>query len=195
MTNLTAKQIDKLNYMNPTAKDAKLGTIIGALQSTLTGTLITDISGDITINSSKASLISNGAVSYGKLDTNTKQFYIKERIGADALAADTSERSILVCNTAFTVISVGFIPDAGFGQASNYSNISVVNKGTNGSGTTAVAAKAFSTVVTAYTNNDFGTVTAPNVTAGQVLTVKITKTGTGQVTPAGSIVIVAQRAA
>ena len=196
MTSLTDAQVAYFDESSPANIEIKMGEAVQTLQNTLTGTVITDITGDVTINSSKVSAIGSGKVTYANLDSNTKSFYIKERISADTAATDTSEKSILSATLAgMTIVSVAFIPDAGFGQVTNFSTISVINKGTNGLGTTVVAHKDFTSAVTAFTSNDFGVIASATVTTGQVLTVKISKTLLGQITPAGSLVIVAQRAA
>ncbi len=87
------------------------------------------------------------------------------------------------------VLSVHMVPEAAWtGQATNYQTVSLVNFGTAGAGTTAVASKAFSstavsaasgapTAITVNTDND-------EVSEGEVLYVKVAATSSGQAYPA-----------
>jgi hypothetical protein len=202
MTNLTAKQIDKLNYMNPTTKDAKLGTVVGALQSTLTGTLITDITGDITIASSKVSTIGANKVNYAKLDQTSRTGKLQMRHAvAEATAATDFSKVIGEAPTAGTVVGAKFIPDAGFGAATDYATLSVINKGSNGAGSTVVATYAFDNTTTHAATAfiavplTLGTGAALTVAAGDVLVLAKTHGGNGQLVPVGECQVSIERTA
>jgi hypothetical protein len=87
--------------------------------------------------------------------------------------------------TTFVVVDVGVIPDAlstAFGAATHNFSLALVNKGTSGSGTTAVSAtKQFASAATVMDAVTFGAIAAPNVAAGEVLAVEKTITGNGLV--------------
>lgn len=209
MTALTAQQQEMLNNaLGMIGYEANIAGIIAGLQNSA-GVDVTTITGDVTINSSKVSAIGSSkvtnakiaanAVDYSKLDTATSQFYIKERLPADGAAGTDSEKSILVNGIgSFKVISMGFIPDSAItGTSTDYASLALIDKSTDGSGTTSVVSKDFKAAGNAFVNVDFGTVGATNqsIASGHVITVKRTHSGNGQILPAGSIVIVAQRTA
>jgi hypothetical protein len=85
----------------------------------------------------------------------------------------------------YTVIDAGVIPDklsTAFGAATHNFSLTLVYKGTDGTGTTAVSAtKQFSSAATVGDAVSFGVIAAPSVTAGQVLAVEKTITGNGLV--------------
>jgi hypothetical protein len=145
-------------------------------------------------NSITADKLMAGIVGYSKLDQNTKRFTIQLPINADAAAADTWAKAVYI-PSAVTVIDAGIIPDTTFGQATDYADIKLVNKGTDGAGTTEIAAKNFNStnVATAHDYTDLGTVSNEEVLSGSVLEFIKSKTGDGQIVPASTLVLVLER--
>jgi hypothetical protein len=144
-----------------------------------------------------AAMMKVGIVGYAKLDQNTKRFTETVRIAADAAAADVPERGIYVAHAAVKVIAIDIIPDTQFGQATNYAGLSVINKKADASGTDVLASKNFngSNVADAFKATSLGTVSTPDLAAGDVLTLKKAKTGDGQIVPNAAIEITFERAA
>jgi hypothetical protein len=98
--------------------------------------------------------------------------------------------------SSFQVIDAGVIPDYGtvFGQVTSYFSLGLVNKGTDGTGTTAVSAvKAFSTAATVLQAMSFGAIVAPNVAAGEVLAVEKTITSSGMICQGCTFYVVLKR--
>jgi hypothetical protein len=93
-----------------------------------------------------------------------------------------------------TLVSVQFIPSAAItANATNFSTLTVQNKGTNGlSGTTAMASRSWaatnSVLSTPETFTLSGTPANLEVQAGDVLQIVQTHGGTGLIIPAGSFV-------
>ncbi len=107
-----------------------------------------------------------------------------------------------VCEVPFdgTVTSVTFTPEADItGATTNYRTFRLVNKGTNGNGTTVVASLAFSTG--SVTASDFDekeitlSATAADlvVTEGQILAWDETIAGTGLASPGGQVRVTLSR--
>ena len=136
-----------------------------------------------------------GDVDYADLDANTKCFTVEVRTVADAAAGDTWERATYHARAAVIVRAVGIVPDVAFGQATNYANIEVQNKGIDGTGVTQLVIKAFSSAVAAYDYTSFGAIANASVSAGQVLSFKKTIAGTGQIVPASLLILDLERAA
>jgi len=139
--------------------------------------------------------MADGFITYAKLDANTKRFTVGIRIPADSAAGDTWERAAFYANTAVTVIDAGIVPDASFGQDTNYAILEVQNKGTDGTGTTSLVSKSFDSAVSAYDYTSLGTISNASVSAGEVLTFKKTIGGSGQIVPASLLVLVLERSA
>jgi len=117
------------------------------------------------------------------------------RIAADSAASDTWERAVFYAEEDVTVIDAGIVPDAAFGQASDYAILEVQNKGTDGTGTTSLVSKNFDSAVSAYDFTSLGTISNASVSAGEVLTFKKSIGGNGQVVPASLLVLVLERSA
>jgi len=85
--------------------------------------------------------------------------------------------------SSYVVTDIKVVPDAlstAFGQATHNFSLTLVNKGTDGAGTTAVSAtKQFSSAASVLVPVSFGEISSANVTAGQILTVEKTITGNG----------------
>ncbi|KYC53880.1 MAG: hypothetical protein AMQ22_00080 [Candidatus Methanofastidiosum methylothiophilum] len=141
--------------------------------------------------------VHSAAISYDKLDTNTKQFKEVIRIPADGAAGDTWDKSLIYIDKAVKVIDVGIIPDTQFGQATDYAALSLINKGNDGAGTTVIASKTFNStnVADAYKYTSLGTVSNADIAAGSVLSLAKAKTGDGQIVPAAAIELILERAA
>jgi hypothetical protein len=122
-------------------------------------------------------------------------YIVANRIAADAAAGDTWERAVFYAKEAVTVIDAGIVPDAAFGQATNYAILTVKNKGTAGTGTTSIATKNFNAAVAAYDYTSLGTISNASVAADEVLTFAKTIGGTGQIVPASLLVLILERAA
>lgn len=98
------------------------------------------------------------------------------------------------CPFAGTVTSVSFTPEADItGQATNFRTFRLVNKGQDGTGTTEIAALAFSSG--GVTASDFderaitlsGTPANLNVAEGDILAWDETVSGTGLASPGGKV--------
>ena len=149
-------------------------------------------------NSITRAKLKDAIINYSALDSNTKRFTIQVPIVADAAADSTWVKSIFI-PIAAKVIDAGIIPSTQFGQATNYAVIGLVNKGTDGSGTTQVASKNFngSNVAAAHDYTSLGTVDVDHddIDAGSVLEFVRSKGGDGQIVPASTLVLVLERAA
>ena len=86
----------------------------------------------------------------------------------------------------FTINDVGFIPTAAIGQATDYAVLGVYNRGTDGTGTTLIAELICSTALVIDAKNSFGTISYEDIGSGDVITVKKTVEGNGQIIPVGS---------
>ena len=139
--------------------------------------------------------MADGFVTYAKLDTNTKRFAVGIRIPADSAAGDTWERAAFYANIAVTVVDAGIVPDASFGQATDYAILEVQNKGADGTGTTSLVSKNFDSAVSAYDYTSLGTISNASVSAGEVLTFKKTVNESGEIVPASLLVLVLERSA
>lgn len=133
-------------------------------------------------------------LTYAELDSNTKQFPVGIRIPADTAPGDTWERAVYYAPNAVKVCDVGIVPDVAFGQATNYATIAVQNKESGGAGTVAIASKAFDGAVSAYDYTTLGAITNPTIDAGEVLTFKKTITASGEIVPAGWLILYLERA-
>lgn len=123
---------------------------------------------------------------------------INPTTGAAEAASGTWKEAVFVAppSSSYVVQDAGVIPDYGttFGQATNYFSLGLVNKGTDGTGTTAVSAvKAFSTAATVMDAVSFGAISSPNVTADQVLAVEKTVTSSGMICQACMFYVVLKR--
>jgi hypothetical protein len=105
--------------------------------------------------------------------------------GAAEAANATWKKIILEAppGSAITITDVGVIPDDGvaFGQATNYFTLSLVNKGSNGSGTTQIASKAFSSAATNLIKTSLGTISYATPAAGDLLAMEKTVTSNGMI--------------
>ena len=117
------------------------------------------------------------------------------RIAADSAASDTWERAVFYAKEDVTVIDAGIVPDASFGQATDYAILEVQNKGTDGTGTTSLVSKSFSSAVSAYDYTSLGTISNASVSEGEVLTFKKTVNESGEIVPASLLVLVLERSA
>ena len=116
------------------------------------------------------------------------------RKAADGATAD-SEISVFYADVKYKVIAAGYVPDSAItGQDTNYRSISFVDKGTDGSGTTALkTAIAFTNGVDAAAL-DFKSMIAKadgaTIAAGHVVSFKSAHTGaSGLALPAGTGVL------
>ena len=122
-------------------------------------------------------------------------YTVDVRIPADSAAGDTWERAVFYAKEDVTVIDAGIVPDASFGQADNYAILEVQNKGTDGTGTTSLVSKSFSSAVSAYDYTSLGTISNASVSEGEVLTFKKTVNNSGEIVPASLLVLVLERSA
>lgn len=149
-------------------------------------------------NSITAVKLMAGIVSFAKMDSNSKTVTHITRIFDSADTAGTNwEKSVYTAPFAMVVVGIKIIPDATFGQATDYSALAVTNKGSAGAGTNVLASKTFNStnVATAFEVSDFGAISTPNLAAGDVLTLKKTHSGAGQAIPGAAVEILLQRAA
>lgn len=157
--------------------------------------------GDIDALAVTTAKINNNAVTYAKVDSTLRTYKMQMRHAvAEATAATDFEKTLGVATYAGTVTSVKFIPDAGFGQNTNYATISVINKGQAGAGSTSVASKDYTAAnaATAYVPSAVTlSVTPANlvVAAGDILTFKKTHTASGQLLPVGKFELTIERSA
>lgn len=120
--------------------------------------------------------------------------------GVAELTTDVWEEPIFLAptlpqNSSYAVVDAGVIPDykasSIFGQAINTFSLGVINKGTSGSGVTAVSAvKTFDSAATVCDAVSFGIISSPNVAAGEVLTIAKVKVGNGMICPACTFYLV-----
>lgn len=145
-----------------------------------------------------AAKLKSAIISFAKLDQNTKRFTIEIPIPADA-AADSEWTHGIYIPRAVKVIDAGIVPSAQFGQANNFAVISLVDKGTDGSGTTVICSKNFngSNVAAAHDYTNLGTVDTEkdDIVAGSVLEFVRSKGGDGQIVPVSTLVLDLERAA
>ena len=118
--------------------------------------------------------------------------------GGAEIAATTWKKAVFCAppGSSFQVIDAGVIPDYGvtFGQTTNYFSLGLVNKGTDGTGTTAVSAvKAFSTAANVMQTVSFGAISAPTVAPGEVLAVEKTVTSSGMICQGCTFYVVLKR--
>lgn len=117
----------------------------------------------------------------------------KEAADGSAGAA-TSELAIFRAAGPETVSKVYFVPSANLtADNSNYATLAIAKRDGAGGGSSSVASKTTQVTgsgnLTAFVPLDLGTVSNASMTAGNVLTVAISKTGTGVVVPAGTFII------
>jgi len=222
MTQLTAAQAKKINKDSLANSPKELGGVglgdrVRTLESGTTYVTGTEaqipvcgadgvaapktISGDTTIT--KDGVISVGAnkVTYDKLDATGRKYKIRVNRSATDTAATDFELPLGCIDFAGTVKSVKLLGDTAFGQATNYSTLTVQNKGSAGSGTTSVATLGFdaSNTVSQWVPKALtlsGTPANLNVAVGEALTLVKTHTGNGQALPTNFIVeVVIERTA
>lgn len=137
-----------------------------------------------------------GAAKTGVQDIAGRHQHIAFHPGAAAATATSSE-VIFEAMNACRIKRVAFIASATVtGQATDYFALDILNVGTAGAGTTAIAtAITFSTapiVATALDALEFTLSTTDatiKLAAGEVLTVKRTKTGSGLLMPSGNFIV------
>lgn len=133
------------------------------------------------------------------VDTSPLQRVLETTVPAVS-AGTAQDQTISEAPFAGTVSLVEFIPEADItGAATNFRTFRVVNKGTDGNGTTVVASLAFSS--SGVTASDFDSkaitlsATAANlvVAEGDVLAWDETVAGTGLATPGGKVRVTIDR--
>jgi hypothetical protein len=147
---------------------------------------------------STADLATNlGLINALKAEIYALAIHIGVRHTADATAATTFTETIFECpiGASYTIIEAGFVPDAAFGQSTNYATLTLYNLGGVGSGTTQIAQKACSSALTVKAKNSLGTISNPTVSANEVLAITKTVTSNGQVVPSGMFYLVLHRIA
>jgi hypothetical protein len=166
--------------------DAAAGSILGA---------------SIETEGITATQIDDGTITYAELDEQGKllRFPMRHAV-AEATAATDFEKSIVRIPVAGTVKAVYLVPDAGFGQDTNYSTLAIINKGGAGAGSTSVASKAFNAAnaVAAYVPASLTLSVTPAdliVAAGDVLTLKKTHSASGQLVPLCEVAVYVERSA
>lgn len=122
-----------------------------------------------------------------------------DKPAADGSAATaTAEHTFMRAAGPITVKAVRFVPDAALTASdSNYATITISRRNADGSGLVVVASINTAITVAPFSGNFVQwqavtlALTAANLSliAGQLLTVAITKTGSGVVVPAGSVQI------
>lgn len=140
--------------------------------------------------------LKDAIIDYSAFDQNTKRFMLELLVPADDAADDVWTRDVYV-PAGVKVITAGIVPQTQFGQATNYAVLKLINKGTDGLGTTEMASLNVnsSNVAAAHDFKSLGTITDPTVDAGSVLAFDKTAAGDGQVVPASTLVLVLERAA
>jgi hypothetical protein len=197
--------IAKLTYPN-------VFTVSGVLKSTgaspkmqLEGTEGSAINVSLRENAGKVELYNEtGAVVYRTLYPETvivhaRHLPVLAATGAAEALTTVWKEPVFFAppSSSYVVTDAGVIPDAlstAFGAATDNFSLTLVNKGTDGAGTTAVSAtKQFSSAATVMDAVSFGAISSPNVTAGQVLAVEKTITGNGLVCQGCTFYIVMTR--
>lgn len=141
--------------------------------------------------------IKDSGINYAKLDDNTRRFVVELRRAEDSSASATAEETILYAYKGVSIVDVGVVPDADFGQNNDYASLEVRNYGTDG-GTVAdstLASMDFTSAnsVTKFEPKSLGTINNASVSAGEVLTVNISKSGSGEQLPAMLLYLVCER--
>jgi hypothetical protein len=97
------------------------------------------------------------------------------------------DRTVFVVPTgqAYTITKATLTPDIDLGAASHYLTLTLYNRGTDGNGTTAMAALAFSSAVANNVPTSMGAITSGAITAGQSISIAKTYTGNGLAWPGG----------
>lgn len=112
-----------------------------------------------------------------------------QKDAADGAASTaTAEQAFAECPTARTAATIKILPSAALaGDPTNNATITVRKR--DAAGTNPITLKALTTTAswTAFDAVDFGALTVSSIEAGSVLTVEITKGGTGVVVPAGKL--------
>lgn len=139
--------------------------------------------------------LGTSAVNLDKVNTAMKTYALSYKHEGSADTAETDwERTMFVVPFAGELVDADITTDTGFGQDTNYSSLSVVNKGQNGSGTTSMAAKDFNATnaTTAYKSHLItlsGVTGARTVAEGDVISIKKTHSGNGQTVPDHAITL------
>ena len=118
-----------------------------------------------------------------------------------AIAGDAQDQTVGEAPFAATVSSVSYTPEANItGTATNFRTLRLVNKGSDGAGTTVVASLAFSSGAVTATAFDEKAITlsavegATTVAQGDVLVWDETIAGTGLAAPGGLVQVELSRA-
>lgn len=98
-----------------------------------------------------------------------------------AAATATESRALFVAPRACKVTAVSIVPDAAAtGDNTNTTNIDIINAGSAGAGTTSIAALPLPTGTNLVALDETAiTTTTTALAAGDVLSIKFTKVGTG----------------
>lgn len=133
--------------------------------------------------------------------SNLNYHYLQVRLKADSAASDTwgenGEGHVVMwvpTGLNYTVEGVDLaVDDDVTGDDTNYMSLSLVNKGTDGSGTTEICAKSYTSGVDiAHFDNDdvaSGGISNANVDAGEIIAFKKTVTASGFTFPGGLLTL------
>ena len=125
------------------------------------------------------------AAKFAELDANINQVkrqIVSVRFSENDISGETWEKAVFSAPQDLDLYKVGIVADSSFGQGSNYSTLSIINKGGEGTANNTVVSKDFDSEITAYDFVDFGSLdsTYKTMSAQDVITLKKTITGSGQ---------------
>lgn len=123
------------------------------------------------------------------LDTENNTEYMQVRVSPDAAAADVWEKRIGRAPVAGVIEDVIILPDSAIGQATDFMGLEVFNKGTNGAGTTSLGSRSVNSSNTIGLDGVDLVTSNATVSAGEIIALKKTKNGNGQIWPGGFVQI------
>lgn len=115
---------------------------------------------------------------------NEEQVYISP----DA-AADTWDAKIFRAPSDINIKDVLVVPNTAIGQATNFMSLEVINKGTDGTGTTSLGSRNVNGSNTITVAGIDLVATNADVLEGSFISLKKTKNGDGQAWPGGLVIV------
>jgi hypothetical protein len=140
-----------------------------------------------------------GKITLGLFSSSTLLQDYWDKVAADGAASTaTAEHSMFRAPGPTTITAVYYVPDAALtANDTNYATLTLQRRNSDGTNPVTVATINTAITVAPFSGNWLQWTAVPltltqanlSLTAGQILTVQITKTGTGVVVPAGSLQI------
>jgi len=121
-----------------------------------------------------------------EIDTNIDQ--VKRQIAMIRIntsgegLTDVWEKAVFVAPQALDLYKIGIVADIAFGDNTDFSTLSIINKGASGVGTDVVVTKAFDSEITIFDFVDFGALSGDykDMVAGDTLTLEKTYSASGE---------------